>query len=800
MATKLAGELVYKAKMTDTGAFTGDAKRVSSSLEGMTGAAGGASSGLLSLGGAVTAAAGIIAASKITKLVEESVNAYKSLSKQLRNTRFDLEDLGDTQTDVKGLGRELRNLSVGYGAAEGITGVADAYNMLIERGASAEEAMSAIEPALRAAAVGYGKEGLAGNVDYLTRMVQIFNGDYSNTVRILEMGDRAALLGAQSYGDMLMLMERSGSEIQTYNVGMEDTLAVSAALSKEARSGRKMVGEFGAVIRALAAPSADSAAEMKRLGVTWDGLVPTLGALYAKADQADWSKLAPDPMTRQQLMDLVSLYPQIQGNMDSLAASAGDLQAESEIALSSLGTQQQMLKNAFEDAKISLGEAVVRGLGPFLNATGEASSETEVLAEWLTSLEQGVSLVVYALVGFVTLVGGGVVKAMSNWYSAIDGVVHKIKEMKAYMTGDGFGARKEAAAAEEAWKKLVDWQREIAPLAKYGQGFADIWNQPTGSGRLGGVTAAEERRRNQEQSRAAYLDALRRGMGPPGESGGGKGAPAPGSLAEYEKQKREEAARRKEEQFKRDTAAAAAMGMSYEAYQTLQAGPVIAPTGMAAEVETPEYQRENAARRKATEQEIADEKAAREKAMREAMESAERAAAKTFSELITTAIEGGDVGAVLEEKARQGLASGIEAGVTEGLKAAGAGALLPALQAALSTIPIIGPILSAFIGGFMGMEYGGVFRGRKGGYPVLTAERPGKAEAHLPITAEAINEVSRGINLARTAGPGAAQAQAAGSAPAGRPVYILVQGRDELGLDIHEVAAQGAAAYGLKAG
>ena len=195
---------------------------------------------------------------------------------------------------------------------------------------------------------------------------------------------------SQSIGDVLPTARAAGVDIQTLGASI-------ATMTKAGIKTPRAITALKGAISALSAPSVEAKKAMDSLGISWQGLIPTLRQLKKYSNDPEMlRKLIPDVEARTAVLALTN-------NFDNLNIALGDMQkaggATQEAYNKMKNTPENQLKNfknAVFNLQISLGELISKGVIPavkkitsLINAYRNATPEVKFL---VNALAGGVSV------------------------------------------------------------------------------------------------------------------------------------------------------------------------------------------------------------------------------------------------------------------------------------------------------------------------------------------------------------------------------------------------------------------------
>jgi hypothetical protein len=165
---------------------------------------------------------------------------------------------------------------------------------------------------------------------------------------------------------------------------------------------------------------------MQSLGITWQGLIPTLEAIKEQALSIDQLReLIPDVEARTGVISLMQNLDQLKTTMDGMQESAGSMQEAYAKMKDTPANQLKLLSNEVDQLRIQLGAMVGYGLLPavqvlrrFLDISKELPTSTKVLTGAIVAVTGAAALWHLGL--------GQLIKGLAGLAIGIVGVLPKI--------------------------------------------------------------------------------------------------------------------------------------------------------------------------------------------------------------------------------------------------------------------------------------------------------------------------------------------------------------------------------------
>lgn len=255
------------------------------------------------------------------------------------------------------------------------------------------------------------------------------------------------------------LAQNLGGTLPTAKAAGVDYREVAAAVAEMTKAGIKTPEATTALrgaINALAAPAGEAKKQFAALGITWDGLLPTLDQIAKKNLSIDQMRLLiPDVQARTGVLALTQNMDALRGTLDGMEQAGGSMEQAYSIMKDTPANQIKLLQNALS--------ALVREL------MGVAAAGMPAIQFLTKFIGENKSLVV-ALIG-----AGGALYALNVTNKALLTIgttldllrKKKMADMALNAAGGLTQMAGAAGAAALAFKGLVVYQAALAPGRVY---------------------------------------------------------------------------------------------------------------------------------------------------------------------------------------------------------------------------------------------------------------------------------------------------------------------------------------------
>ena len=370
-------------------------RQLRSETNGWTGALSKARMGLVALGGAVFVGRDLAASFMEYEKKMDEVNTLVEMSAE-RHAK--LKD-------------EISDLSRQYPVAAG--DLASATYDIVSAGVGLEDSTRVLELSAKAAIAGVTDTKTAvnlgvGAMNAYGKSVNDLSGIYDIMFAAVKAGVTTFPELAQSMGGVMPIAKAA-------NVDLADTAAAIAAMTKAGLKTPEASTALKGAIIAMSTPTADAKKQFDALGITWQGLLPTLEQIREKNLSIDqMRKLIPDVQARTGVLSLLNSFDSLKTILTDTNDAAGSTQAAFEKMKDTPANQLITFNNAIAALKRDLGELIVDAVLPV----------TKSLSGFI-----GYLLDADPAVQMVARTAGGVAVALVLWNTGLGHIVTGTKLM-----------------------------------------------------------------------------------------------------------------------------------------------------------------------------------------------------------------------------------------------------------------------------------------------------------------------------------------------------------------------------------
>ena len=369
------------------------------------------------------AKAGIAALAGAGYLFIKSFSKYSEFSQRMGevNTLIDV-----SQERFSALGKEIRSLT--RDIPQTASQLAAAQYDILSAGVALEKSIGVLEQAAKAGVAGVTDTKTAANVGLA--VINAYGKEITELNNVYDTLFQTVKLGVTTFPELAQNLGQVLPTAKAANVGINAVAASIATLTKAGiRTPQAITGLKGA-INALAAPTPEARKQFEALGITWNGLIPTLEAIRKKSlDINQLRLLIPDVEARTGVLALTQNYDQLLAILNQMNEAGGATQNAYEKMKDTPENQIRLFKNEIDELMLSLGEIVSVGLLP-------AAKAIRIVLQSLREADP----VTKGLIA--TLIAGGAAFAVWNLglkgiYTGLKGAIVQIRATQAALGGLG---------------------------------------------------------------------------------------------------------------------------------------------------------------------------------------------------------------------------------------------------------------------------------------------------------------------------------------------------------------------------
>jgi len=276
------------------------------------------------------------------------------------NTMLDIskERFAALKVEIRDLTREIPQTASELAAAQ--------YDIL-SAGVALEDSVGVLEKSAKAAVAGVTDTKTAaltgtGVINAYGMSIDELGDVYDILFQTVKSGVTTFPQLAQGIGNVLPTARAAGVEFG-------DVAASIAAMTKAGIKTPQAMTALKGAINALAAPTPEARKQFKALGITWQGLIPTLEQIRKKSLSIDQLRLLiPDVEARTGVQALTQNFGDLEEILGKMDIAGGAMQDAYDKMKNTPENQVKLLKNAFDEVLLSSGALIAQGFIPLAQA------------------------------------------------------------------------------------------------------------------------------------------------------------------------------------------------------------------------------------------------------------------------------------------------------------------------------------------------------------------------------------------------------------------------------------------------
>jgi TP901 family phage tail tape measure protein len=304
------------------------------------------------------ARAGLAGLATVGYTVVKSFQQYSEFSTRMA----EVSTLTEASTeDLKALGNEIIDLSTRI--PQTATELAAAEYDIISAGVALADSTRVLEQSAKAAVAGVTDTKTAANVGigvinaYGLEIDELGNV-YDVLFNTVKNGVTTFPELAQSIGDTLPTAKAAG-------VSYQEVSAAIASLTKAGIRTPQATTALKGALNALAAPTAEAKKQFDALGITWNGLIPTLEQIAEKNLSIDQMRLLiPDVEARTGVLSLTQNMEGLRQSLAGMEEAGGSMEVAYDKMADTPEAQLKMLGNTLQSLGMELGQFAAQYIVP----------------------------------------------------------------------------------------------------------------------------------------------------------------------------------------------------------------------------------------------------------------------------------------------------------------------------------------------------------------------------------------------------------------------------------------------------
>jgi len=303
---------------------------------------------------------GLIALAAAGYAVIKAFNRYSEFSQRMAevNTLIEVskEQFASLGDEIRAMTKEIPQTASELAAAQ--------YDIL-SAGVALEKSVGVLEKSAKAAVAGVTDTKTAANagiavINAYGKSIDELDETYDILFKTVKLGVTTFPQLAHSIGEVLPTAKAA-------DVDFKDLSASIATLTKAGiRTPQAMTALKGA-INAMAAPTPEAKKKFDALGITWQGLIPTLDAIRKKGlSIAQMRLLIPDVEARTGVLALTQNFDVLVKTLDEMADASGAMAEAYDKMKDTPENQMKLFRNEIDNLMISAGALAAKGLLPLV--------------------------------------------------------------------------------------------------------------------------------------------------------------------------------------------------------------------------------------------------------------------------------------------------------------------------------------------------------------------------------------------------------------------------------------------------
>ena len=269
---------------------------------------------------------------------------------------------------------------------------------IVSSGVALEDSLAVLDMAAKAATAGVTETKTAVNIgvgamNAYGKSVGDLQGIYDILFQTVKFGVTTFPELAQHMGEVLPTARAAGVDIK-------DVGAAIAALTKAGIRTPQAGTAIQGAIMAMAAPAPEAREKFQELGITWQGLLPTLEAIRQRGlSIAQMRMLIPDIEASKGILSLTQNLEDFKTILASMDQAAGSTQAAYAKMADTPDHQIKLMEKSLHELSVELGELAsvvlipaAKGISTFANAVNEAPGPIKAMVSLLGAVATGTLL------------------------------------------------------------------------------------------------------------------------------------------------------------------------------------------------------------------------------------------------------------------------------------------------------------------------------------------------------------------------------------------------------------------------
>lgn len=269
---------------------------------------------------------------------------------------------------------------------------------IISSGVALEDSTKVLELSAKAATAGVTETKTAVNVG--VGAMNAYGQSVDELESIYDVLFQTVKLGVTTFPELSQNMGDVLPTARSANVGLKEVSAAIAAMTLVGIKTPKAATALTGAIRAMAAPAPEAKKKFDELGITWDGLIPTLEQIAEKSLSIDQMRLLiPDVEASTGVLAMTQNLDKLKEILGSMDGAAGATQEAYKKMADTPNHEIKLMVKALSEAGISLGQLAsmvilptAQGIKFLVNAINESPAPIKLFISLIGAAATGVAL------------------------------------------------------------------------------------------------------------------------------------------------------------------------------------------------------------------------------------------------------------------------------------------------------------------------------------------------------------------------------------------------------------------------
>lgn len=315
-------------------------------------------------------------------VARRSFQAFAGFENKMRETNT---LMGQSEKQFAEMTEAVRQMSTALPQTS--TELATALYDIVSAGVDASNALAVLYRSAQAATAGVTDTQTAVRAGVAA--VNAYGLEISELDRVYDIMFQTVKEGVLTFPDLSQNLGQVLPVARAAGVSLEEVGAAMATLTKGGMPVAVATTALRNAILKLAAPTADAKGRMQELGLSWEGLIPTMAKVAElNLDLEGMQAIVPDQRASRGIIALAQNFGELQNIMGEMEDAGGSMQAAFDEMLKSPAVQAKLLGNAFGLVR----DRIIQAFGPaILSAIEQITHQVLILAGSIAGSESAVT-------------------------------------------------------------------------------------------------------------------------------------------------------------------------------------------------------------------------------------------------------------------------------------------------------------------------------------------------------------------------------------------------------------------------